>query len=346
MCATPRQEITGYVVATVSENAIDYLHCFGYANRENRLKYDTTTIQPVGSVSKTLIGIALMKAQEQDLLNLDQDINEYLDFVVANPLRPASEVITLRHLATHTSGMVDNMDVYLKTYTSGLKPDMELGAFLKSYFVPGGAKYAEANFYDTAPGTRYSYCNMGSALAAYIVERVSGMSYREYTKKYILQPLGMMHSGWFYSDIDQKRHAILYDEEDQPLNPYSIISYPDGSLRTTITDLSRYLQELIKGYNGHSTLLSTDSWKELFQQAFSEKKPTENIDPQEPNSGIFMMYNKAGEIGHTGSDFGVSAIMWFNPKTGKGHIFMANEDLTEDNVEAFKVIWKKLKQEE
>lgn len=334
---------TGYAIASVRGNSIE-VKGVGLANKEKSIEYTKHTVQPVGSVSKTLIGVSLMIAKDQGLLDLDTDINEYLDFEVSNPhITKEDNPITLRHLATHTSGIVDNEKFYRLSYSSDTVPSMPLDQYLKQYLVKGGKLYAKKNFVDHKANTYYSYSNIGAALSAYVLEKATGIPFNEFTKRYILLPLGMNQSGWSYQEIDQTKQATLYDEKDSPLAPYTLVTYPDGGFRTSAHDLSLFLQTLIKGYNHDSDLLTTESWDELYRKNFSDENLIENIDPREPNAGIFMVYSKSGKIGHTGSDPGVSAFMWFDPQTLGGDIFMANEDITKDNIEEFKAIWEKLK---
>ncbi|MGB6036701.1 MAG: serine hydrolase domain-containing protein, partial [Cryomorphaceae bacterium] len=96
----------GFAVAIANEKGTLYARGFGYANVETKEKYTENTIQHIASVSKTSIGLALMKAQEMGKLKLDDPIQNYLPFPVVNPFHPSAE-ITLRHLATHTSGIND-----------------------------------------------------------------------------------------------------------------------------------------------------------------------------------------------------------------------------------------------
>lgn len=334
----------GYSTAFVKEDSIIEINHIGFADRENGVLYNIKTIQPVGSVSKTFIGVSLMIAQEKGLLDLDDDINKYLDFEFVNPHYNKGEIITLRHLATHTSGILDNEKAYESSYTYGLTPRLKLGDYLREYLAKGGNMYAKNNFSKDKPGTRYEYSNFASALAAYIVEKASGKPFDVFTDENIFSPLHMYNTGWYYKDISIANHAILYDEKDIALKPYSCDTYPDGSLKTTIFDLSIYLKELIKGYHGNSTLLTKDSWKELFEKNFNDKDNVKHKSEKEPNTGIFMMYFKSGTLGHTGSDYGVSAIMNFDPESGEGKIFMANEDITIKNMEEFKSIWNNIGQ--
>ncbi|MBO3273363.1 serine hydrolase domain-containing protein [Hymenobacter defluvii] len=113
----------GFEVAIVSREGTLYQHGFGVADIQGQKAYGIHTVQNIGSVSKTLVGLALLKAQELGLLTLDDPINQYLPFPVVNPAFP-DVPITLRHLATHTSSIRDN-DFYLrKNYY--LKPGQNL----------------------------------------------------------------------------------------------------------------------------------------------------------------------------------------------------------------------------
>ena len=262
-----------------------------------------------------------------------------MDFSVSSPYFNGDNVITLRHLATHTSGIIDNEKIYEESYCFDTVPNTSLGNFLKTHLNSSDKKQLNKSFYKSKAGERYSYSNIGSALAAYIVELVSGQSYSDFTKENILTPLNMSKSGWSYSDIDGSNHAQLYDEKDNVLDSYTLITYPDGGFRTTIIDLSKYLIEIIKGYNGNSSLMTKESWNMLFKKNFTSDAKVDNIDEREPNSGLFMVYFKSGKIGHTGSDPGVSCVMMFTPQLNNGKIFMANEDITKENLSEFRKIW-------
>jgi len=335
------KEFVGYATALVNSDSILDVSYHGFSNKEQSIKYTNSTIQPIGSVSKTFIGISLMIAQEKGLLNLDEDINTYLNFQIINPFSKKNNKITLRHLASHTSGIIDNKKAYESSYAIGsLEPNMTLENYLKEYLTKNGSKYSKRNFNKANIGTKYEYSNIASGLAALIIEQTSGLPFHLFTRKYIFEPLNMNNTAWFYKDIDQINHAILYNEQDEALPLYSCAIYPDGSLKTTIADLSIYLMELIKGFNKKSKLLTISSWEELYNKHFLDDFLVDNINPIEPNTGVFMVHFKSGMIGHTGSDLGVSAFMMFDPKKNIGKIFMSNEDLIENNLTKFKEIWK------
>jgi CubicO group peptidase (beta-lactamase class C family) len=214
-----------------------------------------------------------------------------------------------------------------------------LADFLASYLAKEGTRYAKENFGKYLAGEEYNYSNIGAALAAYMIESASKMPFDQFTKQYIFQALNMQHTHWFYEEAKMANYTQLFDEKDKPLAFYSLATYPDGSLKTNIVDLSKLLQALIKEYEGDSPILNPNSWKTFFAKNFSATKAIKGINPKEPNSGIFVLYAKSGSIGHTGSDPSVSAFVFFNPETKQGKIFMANEDLSPQNLNTFKTIW-------
>ena len=101
-----QNHIVGFSVAIVNQDKILYTKGFGYSDKLKNKAYTENTIQNIASISKTFIGISLLKAQELGKLNLDDPINNYLPFEVINPKFP-NTAITIRHLATHTSSIID-----------------------------------------------------------------------------------------------------------------------------------------------------------------------------------------------------------------------------------------------
>ncbi|MBV7530508.1 serine hydrolase [Chitinophaga sp. sic0106] len=332
----------GFSVAIVNKDTLLYEHGFGHADLQRQTPYGTNTLQPIASVSKLFIGMAVMKALEQGLFTLDTPVNDLLPFKVALP-NMADKPLLIKHLATHTSGITDNQDYYKKTYVytppvdvnnalyqqimakgyGATGADTTLGAFLKSYLAADGKFYSKKNFNKSAPGSRYDYSNIASDLAAYLIEMKSGLSFADYTEKYILGPLHMDHSGWFPTAPG----ATLYTGLKAPYPAYSSICYPDGGLITSGHELSLFLKENIAGHEGKGTLLSPASYKTMLQPAFSAAYTPKNIDPNEPNIGVFYIMKKNGIIGHSGGDGGVTSFLFFNPEKGFGMLFISNTEL-------------------
>ncbi len=360
-----RGSINGFAVAIVDQNEILYSHGFGFSNTEKNQKYSDSTIQNIASISKTLIGISLLKAQELGRLHLDDPINRYLPFKVKNPYFP-EENITIRQLATHTSSILDTEIYYEKSYILKKNQDysierlkeldlyfnppedkISMEEFLRNVLSANGKWTQKDGFSKYKPGEKFNYSNVGATLAALIVEIVMEESFADFTTNQILKPLGMNASGWSFETINIKNHTKLYVNPETEIPFYSLVTYPDGGLLTSVNDLAKYLKELIKGYQGEGTLLSKDSYKELFREQLNDQnfinRETENSFDDEFNSGIFMGFTPKNYIGHTGSDPGVATYLFFDPETKIGKILLVNTELSDKETEKeFLDIWKVL----
>ena len=360
-----QNDFPGFTVAIVNSDSILYEHAFGFSNLEKKIPYTTQTLQPIASVSKLFIGVAVMKAIEQNLFALNTDIDSLLPFKIQHPGTPENP-IRFRHLVTHTSGIADNPSVYKKTYlfdaplekdnafnnllhSKGFGAegrDTTLGSFLQDYLNSTGAYYSKDNFINTAPGLRFEYSNIGSDLAAWIIELSSGVSFAQYTQQHILLPLHMTSTTWSAAIADQTRLATLYTGQKVPYPKYSSVTYPDGGLTTSCHELSLFLKENIAGQKGNGIVLTQHSYTSMLQPAFSDSYKPKGINPAEPNIGVFYAIKKSGVIGHSGSDGGVTALLFFNPAKGYGMLFLSNTELEGLNginkklVAGFEKIWQ------
>ncbi|MFS4429011.1 serine hydrolase domain-containing protein [Chryseobacterium sp. S90] len=355
----------GFAVSIVNEKSTLYQKGFGFSDVKEKKLYSENTIQNIASVSKTFVGIALLKAEELGKLNLDDPVQKYVPFKVANPNFPQTP-ITIRQLATHTSSILDNEFYLSKNYF--LKPDQNLNGvklnfddeqifnpadsiismsvFLENVLAENG-KWNKNSFSTHKPGSIYEYSNVGTALAAFIIEKATGQTFNKFIKEYILKPLQMKDSGWSFDEVKFSQFSRLYEKPDTPLPYYQSATYPDGGFITSINDLSKYLTELIKGYNGKGTILTQKSYKEYFTPQLTasnfEERNDKNPYSESYNTGIFMGFGHTGYIGHTGGDPGVMSMLFFDPKNNLGRIMIFNTNFSDKKGnEAFYGIWNVL----
>ena len=340
----------GFGVAIVNEEGTLFEMGLGLASSNPERLYTSRTIQNIASISKTLIGISLLKAHELGALKLDDPVNKFLPFEVINPHFP-DENITIRHLATHTSSITDTKYYDDKSYvmeeestivddSGGMEsfnsPSTKttFKVFLEKLLSRDGEWYEQEGFLNQPPGKRFEYSNVGATLAALVLEEATGTSYDEFTNQHILQPLGIRSSGWSYQSVDNERHSTLYSTPSSALPKYSLITYPDGGFRTSAHDLAKYLTELINGQSGRGKLLTQASYDELFKPQLDsthfEERDAEFSYNDEYNSGIFMGISGTGNIGHTGGDPGVSSLMFFDPKTKIGRYLVVNTSINSE----------------
>ena len=341
--------MVGIGAAIIVDREVVWTKGYGFADKARGLPFTPDTAMNIASISKTFTGAALMRAVQEGKLSLDADINTYLPFKVVNPHFP-DEPITLRQLATHTSGITDRRSVYQRSYHHGGDSPERLDAFLRGYFMPGGKDYAKDNFLAVRPGAHREYSNIGAGLAGHIVEIAVGERLDAYTRRLIFEPLKMQHSGWFLSDMDPAELSTLYVAQGGmtvPIAPYGLATYPDGGVRTSVADLSRFFVALLNdGALDGVRILDEDSAREMlrFQYTASSKPSNVNIEGEDSvNSGIFWATKFDGtRIGHNGSDPGVRTLMLSDPARELGVVLFSNTSPCDEEMGKFYAIYSAL----
>lgn len=340
----------GFSVSVIKNGRIAFQESYGKANFEKNIDLTNQTAMNIASISKLFIGVALVKAIEQGHFTLETKVNDILPFPVINPNSPETP-IQVKHLVTHTSGILDNQATYFSNYSIlegedlttstaqrminelGVKTNGEvlaLGEFMQAYLTPDGSLYNSANFSESAAGTSYSYGNIASALAAYLIEVKTGESFEEYTQSVIFTPLEMNNTAWKVEKLDRNAVSLQYWDRDNPLPYYTQACYPDGMLMTSVNDLSNFMLEMIKAKAGHSDLLlSKEGYKLLFERKLHPKPAA--MPAKEDNYGVFWIWSTSGRLGHTGGEIGTFALFGFDPEANSGSILLINSNVEEIN---------------
>ncbi len=332
--------IVGMSAAIIINKKLVWIKGYGYANKDQKIPFTPNTIMNIASITKTFTGVCIMQAVEDRKVALDEDINTYLPFKVVNPNFP-NEKITLRHLATHTSGLADRSPFYADStyFYDGGRPE-SLDSFIRNYFSPEGKHYSKDNFLKSKPGTHREYSNIGAGLAGYIVELRTGKKLGDYAKKHIFRPLGMFNSGWSLADVNLDNHTKLYNKQDETVKTiplYEGITYPDGGVRTSVAELSNFFSCLLNdGKYKKAILLKPESAKELTRFQFNEQNKPENVRLNGMNSGIFWATKLGGtRIGHNGSDPGVRTFMLADLTKEIGIVIFFNTSLSESQEDVY-----------
>ncbi|MBE2201363.1 MAG: beta-lactamase family protein [Anaerolinea sp.] len=252
--------IPGAVVVVVKDGDVLFAKGYGYADLETLTPVDpqTTLFRP-GSVSKLFVWTAVMQLVEQGKLSLDADVNDYLDFSI-----PATyaEPITLKTLLTHTPGFEDVGEDLFK-----LNPEevVSLETYLKNR-IPARV---------FPPGEVGAYSNYGTALAGYIVERVTGMPLYEYVEKNIFAPLEMMQAT-FRQPLPQNLAAQMASGYNYVNGGYVkagfeyVVAYPAGSLSASGLDMAKFMiAHLQNGRYAQTQILSTATAQQMHSQLYT-----------------------------------------------------------------------------
>ncbi len=227
---------------------------YGYANIEKKILIDTTTLFQLGSVGKLFTAIAVLQQVEAGKLNLYADVNQYLNgFVTAPPGRP----ITLFDLLTHSAGLDDRVIGYLARSEKEVKP---LGEHLRDRLPPSFQ----------APGTEINYSNYGYALAGHIVERATGLDFKEYVKQQIFVPLGMTRTTYFlpdnYQELETYAQGYRIRDAYEEVVCYPRHATPAGSALSCVADMTKLLREFL---NPTGKILSDSSMATVIHRQFT-----------------------------------------------------------------------------
>lgn len=235
----------GGAVAVVKDGEIIFKKGYGLANLEYNIPITPSSVFHIASVSKQFTVFSILLLEKQGKLSLDDDVRKYIPEVP-----DFGKTITLRHLASHTSGLRDQWNLLAM---AGWRTD---DVITKEHILKKISRQKDLNF---NPGDQYMYCNTGFTLLAEVVARVSDMSFAEFTKANIFNPLEM-NSTLFYDDHEKivKNRAYSY-KPDADGYKKSVLNYANvgaTSLFTTVEDLSRWAMNFTELKVGDSTIIN------------------------------------------------------------------------------------------
>ena len=226
--AIAKGDIPGAVVVVVKDGQVLTEKGYGYANVDKKVKVDpkATLFRP-GSISKLFTWTALMQQVEAGKVDLNADVNKYIDFKI-----PAyqGKPVTVLNLMTHTPGFEEAVKDLI---TLGPK-EVPFETLLK--------RGPPAQIY--APGTTPAYSNYGASLAGYIVERTSGEPFNAYLERHIFGPLGMAHST-FRQPLPGNLAPLMSEGyipgNDKPRGFEFVNASPAGALSATGDDMAKFM---------------------------------------------------------------------------------------------------------
>ena len=252
--ALARGDIAGAVVVVVKDGQVLTQRGYGFSDVEKRKPVDpATTLFRPGSVSKLFTWTAVMQLVEQGTIDLDADVNTYLDFKI--PPRNGKP-ITMRNIMTHTAGFEETVRHLIHDNPDKLVP---LDRYVKES-LPG-------RVFDA--GTTPAYSNYATALAGYIVARRSGMSFDDYVDRNIFQPLGMNHAS-FRQPLPKNLQPFMsqgYHGASSPkAEKFEIVDpAPAGSLSASGADMAKFM---IAHLNDGAGLLKPETAKLMHEYRY------------------------------------------------------------------------------
>jgi len=308
------KHIVGATVSIIKDGKVLLAKGYGFVDREKQIpvRADASLFR-IGSITKLFTWVSVMQLVKQGKLDLNADINTYLKDFKIPPTYP--EPITLNNLMTHTPGFEDLVVGLFAKDSTSMKP---LGEILKNQ-IPARVR---------KPGTFASYSNHGTAMAAYIVEQVSGMTFNDYVEKNIIGPLGMTQTtlrqplpASFKPNMSKgyKYNAGVYQEESFEYVPL----YPAGAAATTATDMVPFMRMFLEGGKLNDAVILDSATLALMESPAHQHDPA--VNPM--RHGLIDMSRGGTEvIGHGGDTFWFHSMLALLPASNTGIFMSFNTD--------------------
>ncbi len=282
----------------------------GVADARTKTTAAPNTIYMIASCSKPVVGLALALLMREKAIDLDADINTWLQWErpPRNPAFPKVP-ITLRQLVTHRSSIVSDDEADYPTYARP-DPSDDLGRYARSVLED------PEMWEDSAPGAREEYSNVATAVAAHVIEKAAGQPFAAYCRDRIFTPLGLKDTAWFFKEFTAEQRARVarpHDAEGQPLEHYGFDNWPSGQLRSSTRDLAR-LWMAVQARQG--PFRAGADGKDVL--AAFESTP-------------FFIQASGGTFDHSGGEVGVSAYFAYDGRGG--YAYLINHDLPDDEGE-------------
>lgn len=311
------ERIPSVVACIVEDGEIKWEGAFGYSNESLSTPATRQSLFTLMSISKLFLAVTVMQLWERGMIDLEEDINQYLPFEVGNPNFP-NQKITPYMLMTHTSGLAwptdeDKIPDFYHSYTNEESP--LISEWLPEYILPEGSKYRPSIWKNFQPGEKWLYSNIGTSLLALIVEQISGEDYRDFCRKNILEPLEMNNSAFRLSDLNQELLVTPYTENNNPMAYYTCRLYPAGFLSSNIEDFSHFVIA-IQNYGEYKG-------KRILQKSTIEKM----LEVQNPVSGLSLLWWHyiGNSVGHSGGGTGFSTWAEWHFNSNKAMFIFSNK---------------------
>ena len=310
-------DVGGIVAGVMVDGDLVWAQAFGWADRDARTPMSTASISRTGSISKSVTAVLMMRLLDEGVIGLDEPVERHLPaFASVKDRRVDAQPVTFRHLASHTAGLIREPQW----------PDAVVGPI--ELWDKRIVESLPLTAYDTVPGARYQYSNIGFGTLGLALAKAAGRPFMEMVRTEVLEPLGMTGSEFVVAGAKlEARLAAGYVigqdgsiDGGQPAREHAGRGYkvPNGGVYSTVADLGRFMGAM-SGVPG-LRILSEESR----QEALSIQTP------ENPNRGYGLGFSvQIDEQGrkiasHGGSVAGYTAHMAFDPKARIGVVLLRN----------------------
>ncbi|MGB4268773.1 MAG: serine hydrolase domain-containing protein [Spirochaetota bacterium] len=247
-----KYKIPGANIAMIRQGKIAWAKAYGYADKEKGIPMRLETICRVESISKSVTAWGVMRLLYEGKISLDEPIENYFTTWKFPPATFASKSITVRHLLSHSAGLP------LGTIGVRYSPNEKIPTLRESL-------YKDAVVI-SVPGT-FSYSNTGFNILELLIEEVTKLSFADYMKHKILNPLGLKHSDYRWDDSFEP-FPNGYTLNGKPIPAYVYPEKGAGGLFSTVEDIAQFVIAGMTSFNNNGKKIMSDEYiQKLYQPA-------------------------------------------------------------------------------
>jgi len=330
-----KYQIAGLQAAVTVGESLVWKGAFGWFDMHREIPMQNDHMNRIASISKSFAGLTAMKLVGEGKLNLDEDINNYLDLpvLIRNPHYP-DVPITARQLMNHTSGILNGQYV---EYVVAARAQNPVTITLADYFAENGEFNKPENWSQTRPGEKFNYSNMGPIVLAAVIEKLSGREFNACAREAAFNPLNMQNSSFNPLELDPARIAKMYRRQERdgqvfftwtPVPPgASLEGYipgtngglcsPQGGMVSNAADMSRFVIAMSNhGKVGGVQIFSRELIDAMHQQSVQVVTGEESPGTLYKKKGLYIhitddLLPDYTFYGHAGNAYGIITDMYY-----------------------------------
>jgi CubicO group peptidase (beta-lactamase class C family) len=308
-----REDIPGTAIALVGRDGPIWVGGVGVRDRETRVAMDADTAFRVGSLSKSIVALGVMRLADQGKLDIDRPLREILpDVGLDNPWEDIAPV-TLAQCLEHTAGLDDVRfnEIFTDDERLSVKETLALN--------PRSRKVR------WRPGTRHAYSNVGYTLAARAIEVASGEPFDEYLRREILRPIGIVDADFERTSVLAPRLATGYLENNEPAPFHTFAHRPSAALLASAGDLGKLVHFWIRRGDGYPPIVSAAGLARIER---SGTLPYPHLDNEYGFANYGDVAHPVLARGHDGGMPGFHASFRYFPELDVGYVMLLNSNYT------------------
>jgi CubicO group peptidase (beta-lactamase class C family) len=306
-------DLPGFAIGIVEDNEVVYARGFGYKNIDTKKPVTTSTLFHMASISKPFVATAIMQMVEQGKIDMEAPVTTYLAYFKLDDER--YKKITIQQMLSHVSGMPDVEDYEWDN------PQYDEGA-LERYVRSLADKRMRFD-----PGEKYAYSNMAFECLGDVIAKVSGMSFADYEKKYILDPAGMKESTFLKPEHLPENWASGHMRTIRTLAwegyPYNRMHGPSSTLHSNAIEMCNWaIMNMNRGTRAGQKILEPASYDLLWKPWF--KIGREDSDNAMGLSWFLGSHRGEKTVSHGGGDTGFNSYLILLPEKSSAVVVLCN----------------------